>query len=512
MLPLRYAYRNLLLGHSGEAAALYRVGCVDYPFLPSADKWTLLRRTERLAQVIGADFSLWRVQRRQHSPGRYGSELDELADGRSADPAGLRRFQDGHERALASLDAYAPETYVAVALTERQDGAASGFLRSVDKARRRLEALAGVEAARPISGKELESLIGAERRMFDRLATILELRRASTRELQWLLRRAAVRGVCEPQIDGYWRPDALVAESSDGSVEFEPDGHELWRHANAVMSENPAEPPALTVEGEDATSHQAFVCVGVLAPEATFPGAQAELLSAPAEAAGFPVDAVVHAHWIGNRDALAQTRRRILDAEHSFREQERGSPSGPGFVAEEDRELAREFEAVLQTGSRPPMLRASVSFAVGAAERDELERRVEALRELVGDVSLHRPRGLQRLLYFDHLPRAADGGATPDYEQQMTVEQFGAMVPTATAQTGHLKRRLSGLVRCGPSPDLLRRDGGVENVAPGGGPVCRNHRLRQDQRRGGDRVRRGASRVMGAGLRSSPRSRLRPDR
>jgi hypothetical protein len=82
------------------------------------------------------------------------------------------------------------------------------------------------------------------------------------------------------------------------------------------------------------------------------------------------------------------------------------------------------------------MLRASISLAVGAADRDELERRVAALREQVGEVAVHRPRGLQRQLFFDHLPRAADGGETPDYEQQVTVEQFGALVPAATSKVG----------------------------------------------------------------------------
>ena len=436
MLPLRYAHGNVLIGHAGEAAALYRVNTFDYPNLPTADKWAAMRRTERFAQVVGADFSLWRIQRAAHYPGRYGDEVAALADERRIDAAGLRQYVKGHEKRLAELDASVPEVYIAVALAERQGGAAAGFLRSVDRARRRLEGLAGVNSPRPISGKDLATLASAERRTFDRLGSVLDLDRASTGDLQWMLRRAACRGIAEPSLDRHWEPDALIVKAADGSTGYEPAGHDLWRHANGVLSENPAEPPALTVEGEDGVSHQAFVCVGSLAPEAEFPGSQAELLSATDELAGFPVDSVLHAQWIGNREALAQTRKRILDAEHSYQEQAQGAASGPGYAAEEDRELAREFEAVLQGGSHPAMLRTSISFAVGAPDRDELERRVGVLRELVGDVSLHRPRGLQRGLFFDHLPRAADGGTTPDYEQQMTVEQFGATMPTATSQLG----------------------------------------------------------------------------
>ena len=34
--PLRYARGNLLIGHSGESAGLYRLGMTSYPYLPSA--------------------------------------------------------------------------------------------------------------------------------------------------------------------------------------------------------------------------------------------------------------------------------------------------------------------------------------------------------------------------------------------------------------------------------------------------------------------------------------------
>ncbi|MGH2939217.1 MAG: ATP-binding protein, partial [Solirubrobacterales bacterium] len=124
-----------------------------------------------------------------------------------------------------------------------------------------------------------------------------------------------------------------------------------------------------------------------------------------------------------------------LDVEHSYREQLAGSPTGPGAHAEEDRELAREYETILSSVARPPMLRASISLAVGAADADTLEARITTLRERYGEVVLHRPRGLQHALFLDHLPRP-DGGAVGDYRRQMTTEQVAASVPVATAAVG----------------------------------------------------------------------------
>lgn len=428
--PLRYARRNILIGPSGEAVALYRADTVAYPFLPTSQKWALLQRLERFAHLAGADFAVWRVQR-SYPAERYPDELAGLLDEAHGDPEGWRRYLRGHEERLRGLGSHIPEVYVAVSLSETGEGPKA--LRSFGRVRRRAEELAGVGGPRPISGSELEALAAVEQRTFDRLSGAVALQRASTRELQWLLCRAAPRGVAEPALDNHWEPDALVLVAPDGSAAYEPLEHDLWRCANAPASEDPGQPPSLVVEAEEGTSYQSFLCAGSLAEEAEFPGA-AELLFEPAEGAGFGVDAVLYAEWVGNREALGQVRKRILDVEHAYREQLEGA-SGPGILAEEDRELAREYEAILQSSAHPPMLRASLSLAVGAPGREELERRVGALRERFGEVALHRPRGLQHALFTDHLPQPGSGSVT-DYLQQMTVEQFGAMVATASSEVG----------------------------------------------------------------------------
>ena len=173
--PLRYARRNVLIGPGGEAAALYRAGTVSYPFLPAAEKWGLLRRLERFGHLVGADFSIWRVQR-AYPAERYARELEGTADPRHADPEAWRTYLRGHESRLAELGSCVPEVYLAVSLGEPS----KGQLRSLDRARRRVEELAGVGGPRPLSGAELRELAAAERRCFERLSALLGLRRATT--------------------------------------------------------------------------------------------------------------------------------------------------------------------------------------------------------------------------------------------------------------------------------------------------------------------------------------------
>jgi hypothetical protein len=426
--PLRYARSNVLVGPGGEAAALYRVRTLSYPYLPAEEKWALLHRLERLIAAVAADLSIWRVAR-SYPADRYADELAWLADPGHADAGRWRSYLRSQQERLAGLDSHLPEVYLAVSLTESRRG--GGPLRSLDRARRRLEDVAGVGTPSPIPASELRGLAEAERRAFGRAASVIDLRRATTTELQWLLRRAACRGLGEPPAEAAWEPDALILGGE--GARYEPLESDLWSLANAPMREESGRPPALVVESELGDSHQTFLCLGQLPEEAEFPGA-AELLFSPLEGTG-PVDVVLHADLVANREALAQVRRRVLDAEHTYREQLAGSPTGPGALAEEDRELAREYEAILSSVARPPMLRASISLAVGAADPETLEARVTTLRERYGEVALHRPRGLQHALFLEHLPRP-DGGAVADYRRQMSAEQLAATVPVASAAVG----------------------------------------------------------------------------
>lgn len=404
--PLRYAKGNVLLGNGGESAALYRVGMSSYPFLPTGGKWTLQRRLERLAHTISADFSLWRVNR-AYPAEHYVAHTAGLLDERHQDSVTWQAFLEGHQERLRELGSHVPEVYLAVSLRAGTPaGVGAGLIRGVDRARRRVEELAGIGNASPISDSELSELAVAEQRVFERLNGVLPTSRASTVELQWLWRRAASRGVSEPELDAHWAPDALVIAAPGGGVAFQPLGHDLWRCVNAAVTERQQ---TLIVDGEQGRCYQAMLAVGSLADAPEFPGATAEVLFAPLEAVGFPVDAVLHACWLGNRQALAQVRKRIADVEHAYAEQVQGAAHGPSLLAGEDRVLAREYEAQLQAGGHPPMLYAQISLALGAASEEELESRVAALKEQYGEIQLHRPAGLQYQLFFDHLPRP-DGG------------------------------------------------------------------------------------------------------
>ena len=429
LFPLTYAHGNILFGRDEQRAALYRVEMDSYRFLPNRDKIARLGRLARFAFAIQADFSLWRVNR-AYPWDRYLAQAEELLDADHADRDAWLRYLRGHEEHLHLLNPHVPELYLAVSLGDLPSTGLSGaFLRSSDRARRRIEGLFGVDGSAPIPHAELQSLILAEERVFGRVRNALNAERARTDELQWLLRRAACRGVTEPALDPRWQPKALLFYGEGEEARYEPLETDLLRHANAPIME---EERALVVDAEEGRSYQAVLALGAL-PEGDFPDAQLELLFAPLEALEFPVDACLHARTITNRAAMAQVKRRIVDADHVYSDQAQ-SDHGASFEADENRILARELEAYLKSEGHPPLLNATISLAVGAPTREELELRVESLAAHYGTVALHRPLGLQPRLYYDHLPRV--GRSVEDYAEYITIEQFGALMPTGTHRVG----------------------------------------------------------------------------
>lgn len=429
--PLRYARDNVLFGNDGQAAALYRLPSVSYALLPDSDKWAWLWTMAGLAFHAKADLSIWRVQRRWPADD-YVPQAEGLVDARYQDPETWREFLAGHTPHIARLESHLPEVYLRISQrSAAQRGNRRGMLRSLDHAYRRVSEAFGVGPDAPIMESEIASLLEDEELLLDRVRRSLPAaRRATPRELQWLCRRAAVRHVAEPQLDPWWQPNAMVMHSEEG-LGFVPRSSDFTRLFNAAITR---EDDHLVIRGEEARTYQAFLTLGSMPDEVEFPGAQAEMMFRPLESLGFPVDAAMHCRWIANKKALSEVRKAVIDAENAVTEASTSTHT-PDDRKILNPEIGRALEAYLKSEGRPPMLDASISFAVSADNLAELKRRTNALREQFTGVVLHQPAGLQERLYYEHLVRP--GGSTlTDYNEMLTLEQFGMLMPLATRDVG----------------------------------------------------------------------------
>lgn len=430
--PLTFAWRNVVFASSvTDAWALYRVHTRSYPGLPASGKIEVLSTLAGFAATVGRDFQLLRVTR-AWSTADYVTAAQAAVDPRHADGERFEALLARHETVLGDDVPVRPEVFVAVRLSQPEDGA----LATIGLARSSLVALVGRAFggtdARGLSERRLNELLDLETKVFGRVADYLDAERASSRELRWLVQRTLRRGVGEPWLDEFWRPQALVldAEDDDGGRRFRPLEADVLRLVDDPIDH---EDRLLRVRGEDGDVHQALLTLGALPEVTPFPSRQAELLFAPLEALPFPVDATVSARWIANDRALALTRRRVVDADHAYAEESHGD-HGPTSDAAARPDVARELEEYLTSSDRPPLLKAQVGFAVGASSAEELESRVSRLRREYAPIKLHRPLGEQLRLFVAHLP--AQLSPVSRYDDVLLPEQFGAMVPMATHAVG----------------------------------------------------------------------------
>lgn len=435
-VPLRHAHGNILFGRPAGHAGLYRLGTVSYPFLPESQKMLHALRLAAAISRLGASCSIWRVHR-TYPAGRYVGQAQTLLDPHHGDPVAWEDYLAGHAAELEQMAPQEPEVYMAVGLRAEKAGQVlKDVAEGLGRVRRRLEDAAGVGEGLPVSGTVLAALEEDERRAFETLRSHLGhdmVARARTEELQWLHRRAPLRGVGEPRLDPHWQPNALILSDPDGGTSYRPKETLFTRLGADPVTERSRH---LEFDTDRGTVYQAMLCLGALPEEPDWPGAGCELLYAPLDALDFPVDAVLHFTYTSNREALANVRRRIVDADNVYRDELEGSRTGASWHSEENRVLARELESYLRCGSHPPLLYGWVGLAVGADSLERLERRCALLQEAYGDIVLERPRSLQALLFAEHLPRC--GSAIEEYDDVLTVEQVGTMVPAATHRSGSL--------------------------------------------------------------------------
>ena len=429
--PITFAHRNLVFGEDADDVwALFRVRTTSYDGLPNAQKKELLYDLASFAYAVGSDFQLLRVTR-QWSAEEYIRAAALTLDGRHGDHKRWAAHVEDHRQRLAAREIAEPDVFLSVRLdrsAELSAPARGDRLRAsslLSEAARRI----GLRDPRGLSRRRLEALLSDEERAFARASDYLDCERASTHELQWLIRRAFCRGIGEPQLEERFLPQALVIEE-DTEQRYRPLECDLLRLFESPIN---IEARHLRIESERGESFQALLTLGALPEAAMFPGRDAELLFAPLEAVEFPVDACFSARYVRNAQALALARRKVIDADNTYAEESEGD-HGPSSLGAGRPAAARELEDYLTGDGRPPLLRASISLAVGAPSRQQLEERIEALRREYGSLRLHRPLGEQLHLFCSHLP--AQASRVPGYEDYLLVEQFGAMVPLATHAVG----------------------------------------------------------------------------
>lgn len=438
--PLAFVYGNCVFGADlTDGWAIFAVEQESYAWLSSAEKHARFLALVGALEAAEADLQILRVGGRWEETPCAGRPAANAS-------AGAARYAALQGERLAERDATSSALYLLVSLRDPELDVSSYV--SALAARRPSEWLDGLkrnllgDGRRTLTARTLERCRVRADRAHARLADFLDLRPARGAEVQWLVRRGFCRGLGEPAVEELHSPSALLFERN-GSAELAPLEGDVLRWLDCEIDERAR---SLVVDSELGRSWQAQLVLGAVPELVSFPGSRAELMFAPPEGLPFGIDIAVTARYLPNGLALRLSRRKIQDADQILRAESVGEQGASDLGVERTQE-ARDLLSYLQASSRPPLLRATIALAVGAASEAELERRVELVRRAYGEVRLHRPLGDQLPLFLHHLP--AQRGRVGGFEDTFTAEQLGAMMPTAThvagARTGfHLGHTLSG--------------------------------------------------------------------
>jgi hypothetical protein len=423
--------------------ALFVLKTYNYASLSHARKAAYLSQSLAAVESAEADIQIIRAGRAWDRRGYLSSVLDEY---RGPHQAAHGVYLSEQRDALPIDLAEQPEVYIAISL-ESPDRDLGSFISALaergprDMMQRLREAVRWSDR-RLLSVRELERLRVSADAAHARIAGFIEARPARTPEVQWLVRRGFCRGLGEPAVDDVHEPQALVFERNGAAflVPFEAD---VMRWCDSQIEHRGR---TLRIESELGVSWQAHLVAGALPERDVFPSTRLELMFAPPESLWFPIDLALTARFLPNDLAMRLVRRKVQDADEIARAEAVGDQgvSDRAFGRTQD---ARDLLGYLQSASHPPLLRATLSIAIGADSESELERRVDACRRAYGEVHLHRPHGDQLRLFTHHMPgqRCVVSG----YDDVLTPEQVAAMMPLATHVVGsnrgfHLGHTLTG--------------------------------------------------------------------
>jgi hypothetical protein len=442
--PISFVYGNCVFGASlTDAWAAFAVSTASYEWLSKEGKQARLLSLLGALDAIEADVQILRVARRWELE-RYLEELDEAGGGRHIRVRS--RYAREHAERLAGVGAAQPSVFLLVSLREPERDVASFVSQIAERHPREwLQSLGrafSVRDGRLLRASELENVRVRADRVHARLEDFLQVRPARGVELQWLIRRAFCRGIGEPVVDGLHEPRTLAFERN-GEAVLAPLEGDVTRWMDGYVEHRGR---ALRIESELGVSWQAQLVLGALPEQTSFPGPRVELMFAPVEGLPFGVDLSLNARFLPNELALRIARRRVQDADQIVRAESDGD-QGVSDLGYQRTLQARDLLAYLQSSSRPPLLRATLTIAIGASSEEQLAERVETCRRAYGEIRLHRPLGDQLELFLQHLP--AQRTRVAGYNDTLTLEQAAAMMPTATHAVGsrggyYLGHTLSG--------------------------------------------------------------------
>ncbi len=406
-----------------DAWAVYALPTETYDLLRDDQKVARLVSFSQALEAAQADLQLLRVADTRFAPANPGRpDID----------ASLAAVRDDYVAAqqarIGAARSGTPHVFLVVCLSEREP-TLERFAAGSRVVRPGWNPLVAIGRAPMLSARRLaEAQIRADQAQL-RIGEHVSIRPATSREIQWMVRRAYCRAVDEPDLDAFDQAAPIAFERNGEALITLLDGR-VHRWSNCRAESRLRE---LVIHSELGSAHQTTLMFGALPEAVDFPGDELELMFRPMERLGFPLDVSLNARFLPNAAALRLARKRLQDADQIVRAEAEGE-HGATDLGVKRSQLARRLLSELQSGRLPPLFRASIAVAVAGQSVEELADRVDACRRAFAPLRLHRPVADQVRAFSHHIP--AQRKHMRGYDDVLTAHQIAALMPTASEQVG----------------------------------------------------------------------------
>jgi len=457
--PLHHFHRNIAFASGlSDPWAIFRLDTVSYDGMSRSDKIDVFERLASFFYSIGADFHLGRYARRW-SVSEYEARASMRPDA-AVDPGPWNDMQADQVADLQQTRSSTPWVYLSVRLGD-VDGTLAQQVAGLGKTLRSWRETLGLRQAVTLPDGYIRDLLDRERRVFAQVRDYLFADRATTLDLQWVVRHQFAGGLdTEPELDLHWQPRALSFIAPDGTIDDDAEAAAYVASETDVMRlmDSPVvrEPDGrgLIVQSEQGDSYQTHLAIGGLPQVGTFPGSSVEIAYAALERIAHPVDFSMTCRWLTNEVARKLATKRKLDAANQAEDEATGSSYGLSTETQKRVPIALQLEDYLDDDAHPPLLLTTMTLHVRAASAERREEVVAELRREYGSIKLWRPRGITQLELFCHGFPAQRARCT-HYQDYLTIEQAAAAMPIGASFVGTSTGPCVGHVRNGSRTPVL---------------------------------------------------------
>lgn len=398
--PLKYFEKNIVFAQDGTVTAYYELEPFTYDFRTVDDRLSLHGKLEAFYWNMNADIHSLMI------PVRQKLEEQKLYMKQSLVTSLLQAGEehiDASVNHLKDKELHQYRFFIGIKLKKTQVTGLS-FLRELSYAwsdfKRYLLDYSGTDYAE-ILEEELAAYQIQEETIFSRLNGFLSVSRLKTSELEWLIRRGFYRGIGDPPGRYQWKPKAIPVEVK-GKKAIRP-SRDILTLTEGRFDDSGGRQLIVEqfVSGKPRHGYMAFLTISHIPDKSPIPGT--EWLYALGKLP-FPIEASIRTETIEYRKALTQVqnKKKELKAEdeHALESGEETS-----FHILNSRHEALELENNLRV-DKFPLLTTSIVLCVSARSRDELQLRIQLVKDLYSEmmIQVEIPYGDQWRAFNEFLP------------------------------------------------------------------------------------------------------------